>query len=463
MASIHIGRLLGPVGFSRTVAIKRMHEHYARDPEFVAMFLDEARIAARIRHPNVVSTLDVVAIENEIFLVMDYIQGESLASLLKLLKVRQQRIPLPILSKIVSEVLMGLHAAHEAHNEQGEPLLIVHRDISPHNILIGTDGVARVLDFGIAKAVGRMAQTREGQIKGKLQYMAPEQINGKPASRTADIYAVGIVLWEAVSGRRLFKAENDVEAMYQILEQEPERLLAIAPDTPPALDELVARALQKNPADRFQTARDMALALDQATSTTSSGVVGDWVQQLAGSQLQQRNKTIARIESEHTPSGLSSDALLALPSAIAAARQSGHAFESHGPTVADAPPIPQASANTATSPRSRLAAVVLLGIFSAFLSGLAVRKLLTLETPTTLAAASASGARKEARSGSAEPLPSDPPQATASAPQATASTPLQATGSAAPGSSPTPRAGKTAPPSTRPPTPHSTAPVYQRD
>src|SRR5262249_10094220 len=158
----------------------------------------------------VVPTLDVVAGEGELFLVMEYVQGESLARLERVMKDRKQRIPFRILATIISNALFGLHAAHEAKNERGEPLEIVHRDVSPHNILVGTDGVARVLDFGVAKAAGRVQTTREGQLKGKLAYMAPEQIHGTPVSRRTDVYASGVVLWEAITGQRLFTGENEV-------------------------------------------------------------------------------------------------------------------------------------------------------------------------------------------------------------------------------------------------------------
>src|SRR6185295_12747149 len=150
----------------RTVAIKRLHAQFAKNPEFVSMFLDEARIAARIRHPNVVATLDVVATEGELFLVMDYVQGESLSRLAKATRIRKERIPPRVLASVMSGALHGLHAAHEAKNERGEPLSIVHRDISPQNILVGTDGTARVLDFGVAKASGRIQNTKEGHLKG---------------------------------------------------------------------------------------------------------------------------------------------------------------------------------------------------------------------------------------------------------------------------------------------------------
>jgi len=157
MATVHLGRLMGPVGFTRTVAIKRLHENFARNPEFVAMFLDEARLAARIRHPNVVQTLDVVTSAQEPLLVMEYVSGESLAQLIRRSRKTGRLIPVPVVVDVVTGLLNGLHAAHEATNEQGEPLNVVHCDVSPHNILVGTDGVTRILDFGIARAIGQEA------------------------------------------------------------------------------------------------------------------------------------------------------------------------------------------------------------------------------------------------------------------------------------------------------------------
>jgi serine/threonine protein kinase len=185
MATVHLGRLLGPVGFSRTVAIKRLHPQYAKDPDFVSMFLDEARVAARIQHPNVVPTLDVVSLEGELFLVMDYVAGESLGRLLRALRDRGPRVPPRIVGSIMTNVLYGLHAAHEARSERGEPLGLIHRDVSPQNVLVGLDGVARVLDFGVAKAAGRVQTTGDGQVKGKLSYMPPEQIAGGEIDRRA--------------------------------------------------------------------------------------------------------------------------------------------------------------------------------------------------------------------------------------------------------------------------------------
>src|SRR5262249_50884483 len=160
------------------------------------------RLAARIRHPNVVPTLDVVALGAELFLVMEYVDGESLSRLFKTAFSRGDRVPTRIAASIAAEVLYGLHAAHEAHSENGEPLSIVHRDVSPHNVLVGRDGIARVVDFGVAKAAVRSQTTQDGNLKGKLSYSAPEQLLKETVDRRVDVFAASVVLWEALTGTR---------------------------------------------------------------------------------------------------------------------------------------------------------------------------------------------------------------------------------------------------------------------
>jgi serine/threonine-protein kinase len=297
MATVHLGRLLGAAGFSRTVAIKRLHSQYAQDPQFVMMFVDEARLAGRIRHPNVVPTLDVVAAEDELFLVMEYVEGESLARLIKAAVKGGEVMPLPIACSIMAGVLHGLHAAHEARDERGEPLGIVHRDISPQNVLVGTDGTARIVDFGVAKATGRLQTTREGQLKGKLTYMAPELFGGARPERQVDIYAAAVVLWEAIVGRRLFAGETDADTVGRILGNKVEPASRHAAGVPPELDAVIQRGLNADPAQRFPTARDMATALETAAPVALPVVVGAWVEKWAKEVLAERAVIVAGIES----------------------------------------------------------------------------------------------------------------------------------------------------------------------
>jgi serine/threonine protein kinase len=319
MATVHFGRLLGPVGFARTVAIKRLHPTFAKDPEFVSMFLDEARIAARVRHPNVVPTLDIVALKGELFLVMEYVQGESLARLNRVLREKKEAAPVKVGVAILSGVLQGLHAAHEALSEDGAPLEIVHRDVSPQNVLVGADGIARVVDFGVAKAVGRLQTTREGQVKGKVAYMAPEQIRGGGVDRRADVYAASVVLWETLTGKRLFQGDNAMETMTQVLEKKVEPPSAFAEGIPAALDAVVLKGLEARPDARYATAREMALALEAVLTPTTSQQVGDWVQAIAGAKLKERAELVAEIERSGTPDATSLPVSLA-PGAAAGSR-----------------------------------------------------------------------------------------------------------------------------------------------
>jgi len=297
MASVHFGRLVGPVGFSRTVAIKRLHAQLAKDPEFVAMFLDEARLVARIRHPNVVPTLDVVQEEGELLLVMEYVQGETLSRLLRRCRTDGELPPIPIIATVLVGVLHGLHAAHEAKGESGRPLNIVHRDVTPQNIVVGADGVPRILDFGVAKATQRSQTTRDGQLKGKVSYMAPEQITSDGVDRRCDLFAAGVVLWEALAGARLFEGETDARVMQKILSGDILPPGIQVNGIPGALDAICLRALCRDPAGRYQTAREMALAIEAASPLAPASEVGEWVERLAHDVMSQRAARVAEVES----------------------------------------------------------------------------------------------------------------------------------------------------------------------
>jgi serine/threonine-protein kinase len=321
MASVHFGTFAGPAGFARTVAIKRMHPHLAKNPEFVAMFVDEARVASRIGHPNAVATLDVLASGDELLIVMDYVHGEPLTRLVGSKSGRSARISRPIACAIATDVLSGLHAAHEATDDRGQPLAIVHRDVSPHNILVGADGCARVFDFGVAKAIGRLQVTREGQVKGKIAYMAPEQVRGGAVDRLADVYSVAVVLWEMLTGRRLFDGERDADIVEKILFGMVDAPAAVAPEVPEQLNAIVLKGLARNPADRFGTARDMARSLRDAVRIASASEVADWVESIAGETLTMRRKVLARIESAPEDSPRPTQIAVPAPSHAAAPRR----------------------------------------------------------------------------------------------------------------------------------------------
>ena len=300
MATVHLGRLLGPVGFARMVAIKRLHPQFAKDPEFVSMFVDEARLAARIRHPNVVSTLDVVAEEGELFLVMDYVHGESLSRILKTLAAHGERIPPKMAAAILVSTLHGLHAAHEANDEKANPLNVVHRDVSPENILVGVDGIPRVLDFGVAKAAGRVGHTRDGQLRGKIAYMAPEQLRQGEIGRAVDIYAAGVVLWEALANKRLVVGDSEAAVIERVLYGSFERASDYTPELPRAIDDVLQKALSRDPQARYATAREMATAVEAVLGVASMHELADWVSSVARVSLERRARAVAAIEADTT-------------------------------------------------------------------------------------------------------------------------------------------------------------------
>jgi serine/threonine-protein kinase len=293
MASVHLGRIDGAAGFVRTVAIKRLHPHLAHDPEFVSMFVDEARVTGRIKHPNVVALHDVVSEGDELFLVMEYVCGVSLMQIVR----HEEPIPLDIASSLLRDMLRGLHAAHEARGADGEPLGIVHRDVSPHNVMVGLDGAARVLDFGIAKAKSRIQTTQDGAVKGKIAYMAPEQLNRKPLSRRTDVYAAGVVAWELLAGEPLFRGETG-EIVARILRNDIPPLDTVRDGLPAELDACVRRALAPAPEDRYATARDFADAIEQLVPPASPHAVTDWVERVGGAELQAARRRLEAVESD---------------------------------------------------------------------------------------------------------------------------------------------------------------------
>jgi len=305
MATVHIGRMNAAGGFSKLVAIKRMHPQFAKDPDFLAMFVDEARLAARIRHPNVVQSLDVIAEKGEVLLVMEYIHGDALSRINRVLRGRQERIPLRIAVAIMSGVLQGLHAAHEAKSEKGEPLGIVHRDVSPQNVIVGVDGVARVLDFGIAKAADQVHLTREGELKGKLVYMAPEQLLGETLTRRTDIFSAAVVLWECLTGQRLFESDSQSALLARARMQKVDAPSQYAPEISPQLDAIVAKGLAMSQNDRWQTARDMALALEDCIAPATTAQVGAWVEDTCSRALAERQSRIDEIEAAGADSNIS--------------------------------------------------------------------------------------------------------------------------------------------------------------
>lgn len=296
MARVWAARQVGIRGFQKLVAIKTIMPALAADPEFERMFLDEARIAAAVHHPNVAEILDLGEVGSVLFLAMEWVDG---VSLLNLLKARPRMpIPDPIAVRIIADACAGLHAAHELRGERGEPLGVVHRDVSPHNILVGHDGNVKVADFGVAKAMGlEHAPTVAGQLKGKVAYMSPEQALGDVSvDRRSDIFSLGAVLYECLTGQRAWAGANDVARLQNLLSGNIIPPRQVRSDLPPDLENVLAYCLAVDPARRFQNAEQLRVALEQFLVSrklmVSPADVAAYVQGLCGRELEERRMRI---------------------------------------------------------------------------------------------------------------------------------------------------------------------------
>jgi eukaryotic-like serine/threonine-protein kinase len=263
MAEVFLAIASGPAGFNKLVVIKQIRDQLADDPEFLAMFLDEARLAARLNHPNVVQTNEVGEDGRRYFIAMEYLEGQPLNRIVQRLA-RDGRLSLAMHVRILIDALAGLHYAHELTDFDGTQLQVVHRDATPHNIFVTYAGQVKVVDFGIAKALGSSAETRAGVLKGKVSYMAPEQALGEKVDRRADVFAVGIMLWEALAGRRPFKGQNDVVILQKLVAGEIPSPGTVREDIPELLEAICMKALAHDRDERYASAEDMQRALEAA-------------------------------------------------------------------------------------------------------------------------------------------------------------------------------------------------------
>jgi eukaryotic-like serine/threonine-protein kinase len=280
MATVFLARHHGAGGFRREVALKLLHPHLRLEPHVVEELLEEARLAALLRHPNVVPVLDARDDPEAAYLVMDYVEGDTVAGLIERAEKEDYRLPEPVNLRILSDVLEGLEAAHQLRGPNGRCLGLVHRDVSPQNILVGVDGIARLTDFGIAKASSRLALTRTGLVKGKVGYMAPEQARGQPLDQRCDVWAAGVVAWELFAGRRLFGSDNDIATAVRLLEQRPPRLRSVRADVPAEVDDAVAFALVPEADLRCPTAGEFLRRLSGAGPVASQDDVAEVVSML---------------------------------------------------------------------------------------------------------------------------------------------------------------------------------------
>lgn len=261
MAELFLGSTIGPGGFQKHVVIKRILPDASRDENFMRMFLDEARITAGFSHPNIAQVYDLGEDEQGLYVVMEFVPGQNLNQVVSVCAKKQHVLPLGFSVSVLNDCAQALHYAHTYVKPSGEPYPVVHRDVAQKNIMVAWDGQTKLLDFGIAKAAGTLSRTKVGTVKGTAGYMSPEQVTGKAVDGRSDVFSLGVVLWEMVTGQRLFAGETELAEMKMILEARIERPDDIEPVVPPELSEIIMRALSREPADRWSSAKDLSRAL----------------------------------------------------------------------------------------------------------------------------------------------------------------------------------------------------------
>ena len=293
MAELFLAKQVGLDGFEKVVAIKRILAHLAHDQDFVQMFQDEARIVAKLHHPNIVQIYDLGKSGETYFIAMEYIPGRNLSSVAKKARAKAEPLPPTHIARCISQACEGLYYAHTRDDTNGQPLEIVHRDVSPQNIIVSFSGSVKLVDFGIAKAATKIAHTRAGVLKGKYAYMSPEQIRGERTDARSDLFAVGIVLYELLCGRRPFEKENSIQTLKAIVQEEPVPCQSLNDDIPDVLAAIIERCLKKTAGERYQTAQDVQLALEDFVSSApqrvNNLVISQWVTALFAEELSKKH------------------------------------------------------------------------------------------------------------------------------------------------------------------------------
>jgi serine/threonine-protein kinase len=346
MARVLLVALDGPHGVQKLLVIKEMLPELAEDSEYVTMFCDEARLASRLDHPNVVHTYELVEKEGRYFFVMEYLDGQPLSSIYARTK---REIPLGILLRVFSRLLAGLHYAHELTDIDGTPLKIVHRDVTPQNVFLGYGGVVKLVDFGIAKAVGAGTKTAVGMFKGKLAYAAPEQLGDGPIDKRADVFAVGVLLWEALAKQRINKDLAEPQLFSRRLSGDPP-ILDVAPTTPPVLAAIVTKAMAKDRNERYQSAEEMKVDLEKAIDELGVRMADEEIGAFVGGLFENERSTVRKLVKEQMTT---SSGRIAVPTLVRATesspsgmhslpRQSSGSHPSFGSKISAVPqPVPR--------------------------------------------------------------------------------------------------------------------------
>lgn len=300
MATVYLARVLVVDDLYRNVALKLMHPHLrTEDGQSTAQLIGEAKLAASIRHPNVVPVLEVGEDPHGVFLVMDYVEGDTLSGIVRAALIDGATLPLRIVARILSDALLGLHAAHELTSAEGAPLSLVHRDVSPQNLLVGTDGISRLTDFGIAKVATQLDATASGVVKGKVGYMAPEQALGRRVDRRADVWAAGVIAWEMLAMRRMHGPEDQMATLLRVVSEKPPRVRDVRPDLPQTVDDAIASALTIDTGQRCPSALELRHRLLEAWKeigpVADTAEVGEYIWGLVGPKLEARRKRVETV------------------------------------------------------------------------------------------------------------------------------------------------------------------------
>ena len=262
MGQVFLARQKGPVGFQKLLVVKRLLPHLSEDTDFIKMFLDEARIAGILNHPNIAQIYDLGDVDGVLFIAMEYVQGEAISQVNARANSRKGGLPLGLKCRIIADAAAGLDHAHQARSPSGRKLGLIHRDVSPQNVLVGFNGNVKLIDFGVAKAAGKLSQTIVGTIKGKHAYMSPEQARGEELDARSDVYGLGIVFYELITSQRLFKRDSDMATLKAVVGAKVPPPSEVVPGVPKSLDAVVMKALARKRDERFQSAGELQLAIE---------------------------------------------------------------------------------------------------------------------------------------------------------------------------------------------------------
>jgi len=301
MAEIFLARQTGIAGFEKVLVIKKILPHLGREDVFVQMFLDEARIAARLNHQNVVQIFDLGCVEGQYFIAMEYLEGESLAEVIRQARRTRQPLPPMLAAGIAMQVCEGLNYAHTLVGPDGEPLQVVHRDVNPQNVFVLYSGGVKLVDFGIAKAAKRFSKTTTGMLKGKYGYMSPEQIMSKSLDSRSDVYSAGVVLWEMLTSRKLFRQASELEILKAITEQDPPPPSSVVSSLPEELDQIAMKALKRSREIRYQSAGEMRMELSfmlrRKAEQSDTVAIGEYMQAAFHDRMQEKRRLIKSAQS----------------------------------------------------------------------------------------------------------------------------------------------------------------------